>query len=187
MNTNAMTTQDWNARFAALRNTSRRSHGDQPFPTAVENLQDTSLNFLDLGFWNFRGANLEGADFSHSDLRGVDFTGANLYRATFRYNNLAAASGGILQITGLMVEQIHLIPTWKGWSLTIGDWRGTPDDLHESLEKGVSFQNGGKLYPSDRVLIETILKACELHMARWVGLINELFDRWGPKIESETR
>ena len=107
---------------------------------AYADLQDANLraaNLVDanLAYADLRDANLSVANLVDANLRGADLQDANLRGADLGNADLWGANlPGILRVEGLPSGQVNLTPTPDGWHLTVGCWRGTPDDLRALYE-----------------------------------------------------
>lgn len=104
----------------------------------------------DLRRTNFRGADMRRTNMRGADMRGADFRGANLSGAALRYTkppgadmrhtNLTGADLRATNLPGLFLDglpsgDLTFVPTPEGWSLTIGCWTGTTDELRAMIAK----------------------------------------------------
>lgn len=153
------------------------------------NLSCAHLTGADMGNVNLRGADLRAADLRKANLAGAplmdaclqdaDLTDANLDGVYLRRTNLAAAAGGVLQITGLYPYAATLIPTYLGWRLKIGCWEGTVDELRRLANRDEGWPEAtGDEIKHRRPLLYAIIDMCETHMLHHYGLIQNLADKW---------
>ena len=85
---------------------------------------------------SFRGADLEGADFSRKDVRGADFTGANLRSARFRESRIGVAPRTGLAILGAGLLAALVAGIAIGWSVDEIRTRVTSDEWDQIVEGG---------------------------------------------------
>lgn len=161
------------------------------------NLRNADLQMANLRGADLRGANLSGAQLTMTDLSGADLFGAklisadlfgaklhgtNLISADLHGASLHGADGtGLLRLDGLPMGQATLVPTWQGWTLTVGGWKGTVEGLRDSITKGDWPVPEGENQYLHRRELELLADLCYIHIARHPGLIAGLDDRWGGK------
>lgn len=175
-------------------------------------LRGSDLRYSNLSGATLTRANLDRARLSGSDLRDAIFCEANLRAATLRYADLSSAyvyrtnlrytdlrhanlSGVDLydadiryaQLTGLLIDGLpsgHLIfiPTPEGWSLTIGCWEGTPDELREMIAKDEGWPEArGREVALRRPMLEAMADACDSYAAANPDAVAEVktaAERW---------
>jgi hypothetical protein len=185
--------------LAELR--SARSEGKRPYAPGADlrganlwgaNLWGADLRDADLWGANLRDANLWGADLRGADLWDADLRGANLRGADLRDANLRDANlwgadlwgadlRGGLRIDGLPSGQVTLVPTPKGWSLSIGCWRAnTVAGLRDIIDgKVLPPEARGDEIERRRPGWIALAGFCEAHIAAHPGVIEALAVKWG--------
>lgn len=150
----------------------------------LADLDDADLYDAKLYAADLYRATLLGANLSHADLGGVDLRDARLNSANLLCANLDGAAlqnnnAGILTVDGVHPYRAELVPTPKGWGLTIGCWNGTIDELRELIAQDRGWPEAtGEDITNRRPVLETIADLCDLHIARHAGLIDDLAKRW---------
>ena len=121
---------------------------------------------------NLRGANLSRADLYGADLYGADLRGANLYLADLR-------GADLLRLDGLPSGQATLVPTWKGWVLTVGCWSGTVQGLRDLID-GTDWPEADTATERDRRRpgLSLLADLCDDHITRHPGVVDDLAKRW---------
>ncbi len=150
------------------------------------NLEGANLRGANLRGANLRGADLEGANLEGADLWGANLWGANLWGANLRGANLRGANlrGQLemLQVSGLRSGVAVLVPTWEGWKLRVGCWKGTVQGLRELIAQDEGWPEArGDEIARRRPGLELLIGLCELHMADHDGLIDRLAELWHPE------
>ena len=129
------------------------------------------LSITNLVGANLVGANLTDADLRYANLVGTDLRGANL---------TGADPWGALRIDGLPSGQVTLVPTPNGWDLTVGCWRGTPDDLRALIASDEDWSEArGEEVTRRRPLLAAALALIDAHTADQAQVITDLAKRWG--------
>ena len=134
------------------------------------NLYGADLRWTDLYGANLYGVNLYGADLYGANLYGADLRGANLYGANM-----------LLRLDGLPSGQATLVPTWKGWHLTVGCWSGTVQDLRDLIAGTDWPEAKGGEQDRRRPGLTLLADLCDDHIARHPNVIDDLAKRWGDK------
>ena len=114
------------------------------------------------------------------DLRGANLRGANLGEANLGEADLRWAN--LLRLDGLPSGRAALIPTWEGWTLTVGCWTGTVQGLRD-LIAGTDWPEADTDKERDRRRPGLTLLAamCDDHISRHPGVIDDLAKRWADK------
>ncbi|CAB0494257.1 pentapeptide repeat-containing protein [Corynebacterium diphtheriae] len=139
-------------------------------------LRDANLRDVDLCGADLRGANLRGANLRDANLRGADLRGANLRGA-----NLYNCIWDGLQITHPPYGQVILIPTCKGWWMSIGCWDGTPEELKNLISKDEGGIEAGDENHLPCSYLEAVFALCEAYMKDNAKIIDDLKAAWGKK------
>ena len=149
---------------------------------SVTNLRDANFYGADLEGATLRYADLSSAYMYRTDLRRTDLRHANLYDV-----DLYDADIRYAQLTGLLIDGLpsgHLIfiPTYEGWSLTIGCWEGTTDELREMIAKDEGWPEArGKEISLRRPMLEAMADACDSYAAANPEAVEEVktaVNRW---------
>jgi hypothetical protein len=147
------------------------------------NLRDADLRGANLWDANLRGANLLDADLRDADLRGAnlwdaDLRGANLQGANLQGANLPQKS--TVRALGETPSGLALIqPTPNGWHMTVGCWRGTPNELRTLIAKDVGWPEAyGEQVAERRPFLLNVLALADWHMARHPDVIAALDTKW---------
>ena len=145
-------------------------------------LRRADLSGADLRGASLNGANLHGANLYGANLYGADLHGANLYGASLHGANLHHTDL-LLRLDGLPSGQATLVPTWQGWTLTIGCWTGTVQGLRD-LITGDDWPGANTDEERDkrRLGLSLLADMCDYHIARH-RVIHVLAGLWGGSAE----
>lgn len=140
-------------------------------------LVDADLSHADLQGANLRDADLCSTDLSYANLRGADLTNTNLDDS-----NLSKTVWYGLRIDGLSSHQLTFTPTPEGWTLKVGCWEGTPEELHELIAQDEGWTKAvSEEITRCRPYLENALALCEIHMKDHADHIEELKKKWADK------
>ena len=104
---------------------------------------------------------------------------ANLSGADLRWANLSGAYGHVLAVDGLPSGSIRFTPTPDGWSLRVGCWVGTTDDLR-TLIAGTDWPEARSAEQDRRRPgLAALADLCDAHAAMWPDVVPALAERWG--------
>ena len=137
------------------------------------NLWGANLPYADLRDANLRGADLRDANLPYANLRDADLRDANLWGANLR-------SAGIIGLGETPSGGALIFPTCDGWTMQVGCWRGTPDELRALIAKDDGWpQAQGAEVARRRPYLAAILAHVDLITDEFAHLIPALAEKWG--------
>ena len=148
------------------------------------NLRGARLQGANLVVANLRGANLEGAALRDSDLWGANLWGANLRIADLRIADLEGVNlpkgGPACRALGETPSGMaQLVATLDGWTMRVGCWTGTPDDLRTLIAQDDGWPEArGDQIEERRPFLENVLALAEWHMEQHADYIEQLVAKW---------
>jgi hypothetical protein len=151
------------------------------------NLHGANLHYANLRGATLRKANLYGAILSYANLHEAYLSGANLFGADLYDANLQrVVEWDGLHMMNLHAYPIHLTATPEGWSIRIGCWGGTPDELEVliSQDKGWPESTGEQVF-KNRALLTAALVVIRAHIDAHPKAINDAVKAhamWADKI-----
>ena len=132
-------------------------------------LWDANLWGADLRGADLRGANLRGANLRSANLRGADLWGADLWDA----NRV------VLSVTGLPSGQAILTPTPDGWTLRVGCWMGTVDELRTLIAGDKWPEAQGDQITVRRPMLAALADMCDAWIADRGDVLDAVIAKWG--------
>ncbi|MDU7718347.1 MAG: pentapeptide repeat-containing protein [Cutibacterium avidum] len=142
------------------------------------NLTGVDLHGADLRAANLRGSDLDGANLGVADLRDANLRGANLTGAGMWGANLHLTSWEGLAIDGIHPYRCLLVPTPYGWTVIIGCWAGTVDELRDMIAGDDWPESTGDEITRLRPRLAAFCDLCDADIAAHPGVIDDLTARW---------
>ncbi len=145
------------------------------------NLRGANLRGADLWGADLWGADLWGADLWGADLWGANLRGANLRDANLRDANLRDANRVVLSVTGLPSGQAILTPTPTpdGWTLRVGCWTGTVDELRTLIAGDKWPEAQGDQITVRRPMLAALADMCDAWIADRGDVLDAVIAKWG--------
>ena len=148
----------------------------------LANLTDAYMGRANLADASFAGALLSRTDFDRANMYSAYLIGAYLAGADFEGANLAGADLTGLALEGLPSGPLLFTPTLEGWSLKIGCWHGTLDELREMISKDTGWPEArGKAVEVRRPMLEAAADLCEVYATEHpyaLKMVKAAVDRW---------
>lgn len=148
----------------------------------LANLTDTYMYRANLTDASFAGALLSRTDMYCANMYSANLIGAYLAGADTEGANLAGAYLTGLALEGLPSGPLLFIPTLEGWSLKIGCWEGTTDELREMIAKDTGWPEAqGKAVEVRRPMLEAAANMCDAYATEHpdaLKAVKAAVDRW---------